>query len=46
LKAILAFDKSTHPMSPSAGECDYIVGGVFTHPRPGAVVHTAEIHAW
>ena len=24
-------------MSPSAGEYDYIVDGVFTHPRPGAV---------
>ena len=31
-----AFDKSTHPMSPSAGECDYIATGVFTHPRPEA----------
>jgi hypothetical protein len=37
LKAILALDKSTHPMSPSAGECDYIVDGVFTRPRPIAV---------
>jgi hypothetical protein len=25
-------------MSPSAGGCDYIVSGVFTHPRPRAVV--------
>ena len=31
LKAILALNKSTHPVSPSAGECDYIVSGVFTH---------------
>jgi len=23
-------------MGPSAGECDYIVSGVFTHPRPKA----------
>jgi hypothetical protein len=38
LKAILALDKSTHPVSPSAGEYDYIVDGVFTHPRPLAEV--------
>jgi len=36
-------NKSTHPVSPSAGECDYIVGGVFTHPRPtGDIRSTAN----
>ena len=25
-------------MSPSAGECDYIKSGVFTHPRPKAAI--------
>jgi len=25
-------------MSPSAGEYDYIAGGVFTHPRPGGAL--------
>jgi hypothetical protein len=29
-------------MSPSAGEYDYIVGGVFTHPRPGPAIR----HEW
>jgi len=37
LKTILAFDKSTHPVSPSAGAYHYIAAGVFTHPRPEAV---------
>jgi len=42
LKTILAFDKSTHPVSPSAGAYHYIAAGVFTHPRPEAVIDDLE----
>jgi hypothetical protein len=43
LRAVLAFDKSTHPVSPSAGECDYIKAGVFTQPRPEAAIRRGQI---
>jgi len=30
-------------MSPSAGECDYIAGGVFTQPRPETATNTDAV---
>jgi len=34
--------RTSHSMSPSAGECDYIKAGVFTHPRPIAAISVSQ----